>query len=139
MERGKMKSLTDGAELLAALFVHALNASGQPCVQLWTACVGSCVAILCDAEGKPARVTEPHLTRKESARLEEVGFKVAADGSAEVAFAEVGEHRPSSLFKLPAMRLLGGRPFKTAGERALVTGKVDVKQAREWRCVAGEE
>lgn len=139
MERAKMKSLTDGVEVLAALFVHALNTSGQPCVQLWTGCLGTCVCILCDAEGRPVRLTEPHATRRESARLQEAGFKVAPDGAAEVAFAEVGEHRPSTLFQLPATRLLGGRPFKTAGERSPVTARADVSRTREWRCVAGEE
>jgi CspA family cold shock protein len=114
MERAKMKSLTDGAEVMAALFVHALNSSGQPCVQLWVASVGACTILLCGTDGQAVRVAEPQTTAKERAKLVDAGYNVNADGSAEVAFAEVGEHKPTSLFKLPAARLLGARPFKTS-------------------------
>merc|ERR1712048_767663 len=50
-------------------------------------------------------------------------------------------NRPSSYFRLPASRLIGGRPFKTvkAREKQAVISKPEVKQSREWRCVAGEE
>jgi len=138
MERAKMKSLTDGAELTLGLFVHALNESGQPCVQLWVANLGTSVALLCSAEGAAIRLCEPQTTKKERAKLEEAGFKVAEDGSAEVAFAEEGSHKPSSFFKLPAARLIGGRPFKTS-KKSPVHAKADIKKVREWRCVAGEE
>merc|ERR1719210_872423 len=90
MERAKMKTLTDGAEVTVALFVHALNASGQPCVQLWIASAGTCVALLCNTDGHPVRIIEPQTTAKERAKLEDAGFKVSENGSAEVAFAEVG-------------------------------------------------
>merc|ERR1719215_2071552 len=133
-----MKSLTDGAEITVALFVHALNASGQPCVQLWIANTGTNVVLLCNSEGVPVRVSEPHTTKKERAKLEEAGYKVSESGEAEVAFAEPGEHKPSSMFKLPAMRLIGGRPFKTS-KKSFVTGRPDVRKVREWRCIAGEE
>lgn len=136
MERATMKSLTDGAELAVALFVHALNSSGQPCVQLWIATVGGCAAILCTAEGTAARVNDPHTTKKHKAKLEEAGFKVAESGKVEVAFAESGN--VFKMFKLPAMRLIGGRPFKTSKKTPIV-GKPDVKMVREWRCVAGED
>jgi len=138
MERAKMKSLTDGAEVALALFVHALNASGQPCVQLWLGNLGACVALLCSTDGQPVRIVEPHTTKKEQAKLEEVGYKVSDLGVAEVAFAEVGEHKPTSTFTLPASRLLGGRPFKTS-KKSPVHARPDVRKAREWRCVAGEE
>jgi len=138
MERAKMKSLTDGAEVSLALFVHALNASGQPCVQLWLANLGASVVLLCSNDGQPVRVAEPYATSKERAKLEEAGYKVGDDGAAEVAFAEVGEHKPTSMFKLPATRLIGGRPFKTS-KKTPVLGRPDVRKVREWRCVAGEE
>mmetsp|Transcript_41751 Transcript_41751/g.104924 ORF Transcript_41751/g.104924 Transcript_41751/m.104924 type:complete len:457 (+) Transcript_41751:93-1463(+) len=138
MDRAKMKSLTDGAELLLGLFVHALNGSGQPCVQLWIASTGTCAPLLCSAEGLPARLLEPQTTKKERAKLEDAGFKVSEDGAAEVAFAEVGEHKPSSIYKLPAARLIGGRPFKTS-KKSPVHARPEIKKAREWRCVAGEE
>mmetsp|Transcript_4385 Transcript_4385/g.7779 ORF Transcript_4385/g.7779 Transcript_4385/m.7779 type:complete len:457 (+) Transcript_4385:43-1413(+) len=137
MERAKMKSLTDGAEVTAALFVHALNSSGQPCVQLWLASTGASVAVLCSHEGVAQRVLEPHSTKKAVDALKEAGFYVTDAGKADVAFAEVGQNKPSTLFRLPAMRLIGGRPFKSA--RSPVTAKVEVKKVREWRCVAGEE
>lgn len=138
MERAKMKSLTDGAEVSLALFVHALNAAGQPCVQLWTACVGTVAIYLCSAEGLQVRVSEPHRTAKAKQALEDAGFKVSESGSVEVAFAEVGEHRPTTAFKLPAARLIGGRPFKTS-KKSPVLAKPEIKKAKEWRCVAGEE
>jgi len=138
MDRAKMKSLTDGAEVVSALFVHALNASGQPCVQLWTANLGACVVLLCNTDGQPARICEPFAVAKERVRLIEAGFKVGDGGEAEVAFAEVGEHKPTSIFKLPATRLLGGRPFKTS-KKSPVHARPDVQMVREWRCVAGEE
>jgi len=139
MERAKMKSLTDGAEVMLCLFVHALNASGQPCVQLWTASAGTLVGILCDTEGRAARINEPHATKGHGSTFEKAGFKVLEDGAVEVAFAEVGDHRPSSMFRLPSTRLIGGRPFKTAGERSPVHARAKVQKAKEWRCVAGEE
>jgi len=138
MERAKMKSLTDGAEMLLALFVHALNASGQPCVQLWIASTGTCVALLCSADGHPTLLNEPQTTKKERAKLEEVGFKLSDEGKAEVAFAEVGDHKPTTWFELPAARLIGGRPFKTS-RKTPVHAKPEVKKVKEWRCVAGEE
>mmetsp|Transcript_57921 Transcript_57921/g.152532 ORF Transcript_57921/g.152532 Transcript_57921/m.152532 type:complete len:459 (-) Transcript_57921:61-1437(-) len=138
MERAKMKSLTDGAEACVCLFVHALNASGQPCVQLWVAGAGNLTVLMCSAEGKVVRALEPHSTRKAKDVLEKAAFIVDADGNAEVAFAEVGTNRPSQAFKLPASRLIGGRPFKTSG-KSPVTAKPEVKRVREWRCVAGEE
>jgi len=139
MERAKMKTLTDGAEVTLALFVHALNASGQPCVQLWTACMGTCVVLLCNSDGQAVRAMEPHATKKERARLTEAGFNVKEDGSAEVAFAEVGEHKPTSTFRLPATRLIGGRPFKTNKAKAVVHARPEIKKVHEWRCIAGEE
>lgn len=139
MERAKMKSLTDGAEVMLCLFVHALNPSGQPCVQLWTATAGTMVCILCDTEGRPVRVSEPHATKAHGAAFEKAGFKVLEDGAVEVAFAEVGDNRPSSMFSLPSTRLIGGRPFKTAGDRSPVHARPKVQKAKEWRCVAGEE
>lgn len=138
IERAKMKSLTDGAEITLALFVHALNVSGQPCVQLWLASTGTNVVLLCNDDGVPVRVSEPHSTKKERAKLEEAGYHVSANGTAEVVFAEQGEHKPSSMFKLPAMRLIGGRPFKTS-KRSPVSAKPDIRKVREWRCTAGEE
>mmetsp|Transcript_65826 Transcript_65826/g.140840 ORF Transcript_65826/g.140840 Transcript_65826/m.140840 type:complete len:459 (-) Transcript_65826:22-1398(-) len=138
MERAKMKSLTDGAQVSLALFVHGLNASGQPCVQLWTGTVGTCVLLLCSAEGAAVRLTEPHSTKKARAKLEEAGYKVSDSGSVEVAFAEAGVNKPSTYFKLPAMRLIGGRPFKTSKKSPILAGP-EVKKAKEWRCVAGEE
>mmetsp|Transcript_72066 Transcript_72066/g.168822 ORF Transcript_72066/g.168822 Transcript_72066/m.168822 type:complete len:456 (+) Transcript_72066:66-1433(+) len=137
MERAKMKSLTDGAEVTAALFVHALNASGQPCVQLWIANCGASVVALCSHEGVPVRVVEPYTTQKASAALKEVGFNVTDSGKVDVSFAEVGQSRPSQIFRMPASRLIGGRPFKTT--RSPVVGQPSVKKVREWRCVAGEE
>mmetsp|Transcript_43479 Transcript_43479/g.114694 ORF Transcript_43479/g.114694 Transcript_43479/m.114694 type:complete len:458 (-) Transcript_43479:58-1431(-) len=138
MERAKMKSFTDGAEVTVALYVHALNSGGQPCVQLWMANVGTCVAILCGTEGEPIRLTEPHSVAKARPKLVDAGFKVGDGGVVEVSFAEVGEHKPSSYFKLPGSRLIGGRPFKTSS-KAPVHARPDIKKAREWRCVAGEE
>lgn len=138
MERAKMKSLTDGAELCVCLFVHALNASGQPCVQLWTANAGNMVVMLCNSEGKAVRVTEPHSTKKVRDTLDKAGYKVDEEGNCEVAFAEVDKHRPTQAFKLPAARLIGGRPFKTSAKSPIVA-KPEVKKVREWRCVAGEE
>jgi len=138
IERAKNKSLTDGAEVTAALFVHALNSSGQPCVQLWIATTGASVVMLCSHEGNALRVMEPHSTAKARDKLVEAGFNVSASGKAEVAFAEAGQHRPSQSFVLPASRLIGGRPFKPS-QKSPVTSKPDVKKVREWRCVAGEE
>jgi len=138
MERAKNKSLTDGCEAASALFVHALNASGQPCVQVYTAHTGAIVMLLCSAEGNAVRITEPHSTKKDRAMLEEAGFNVSASGKAEVAFAEDGSgNRASVYYKLPATRLIGGRPFKTV--KSPVSAKPEVKKAKEWRCVAGEE
>mmetsp|Transcript_47093 Transcript_47093/g.131374 ORF Transcript_47093/g.131374 Transcript_47093/m.131374 type:complete len:461 (+) Transcript_47093:74-1456(+) len=141
IERAKMKTLTDGAEVLIALFVHALNTAGQPCVQLWLGSTGTCVPLLCSPEGTAVRVMEPQTTKKERAKLVEAGFEVNDDGVAKVAFAEVNQHKPSTLFRLPAARLIGGRPFKTvkAREKQAVHAKPDVKRVREWRCVAGED
>lgn len=141
MERAKMKSLTDGAEVTVGLFVHALNSSGQPCVQLWLAGSGTCVPLLCDANGNASRLLEPHSTKKARAKLEEVGFEVSESGSARVSFAEDAVNKPSTIFRLPAARLIGGRPFKTtkAREKQAVTAAPDVKKVREWRCVAGED
>lgn len=133
-----MKSLTDGSEVALALFVHALNASGQPCVQLWVACAGACCAIVCDAEGNATRVSEPQTTKKSRAQLEEAGYNVSESGVAEVAFAEVGQNKPSSYYRLPAARLIGGRPFKTS-KKSPIHAKPEVKKVREWRCVAGED
>jgi len=138
MERAKMKSLTDGAEVTACLFVHALNASGQPCVQLWVASTASSVVLLCNSEGQAVRVMEPHAPKKVRDVLDKAGYKVDDEGNAEVAFAEVGQHKPSSMFKLPSSRLIGGRPFKTSA-KAAVHARPEVKKVREWRCVAGEE
>lgn len=138
MERAKMKSLTDGAEVTAALFVHALNSSGQPVVQLWIASTGASVPVLCSAEGNPVRLVEPHTTVKARAALVDAGFNVSDRGTVDVAFAEVGEHKPTSSFRLPASRLIGGRPFKTS-KKTPILAKPEVKKAREWRCVAGEE
>eukprot|EP00440_Ansanella_granifera_P014950 gb/GFBE01016251.1/.p1 GENE.gb/GFBE01016251.1/~~gb/GFBE01016251.1/.p1 ORF type:complete len:458 (+),score=129.15 gb/GFBE01016251.1/:1-1374(+) len=138
MERAKMKSLTDGAEVTAALFVHALNSSGQPCVQLWVANCGASVVALCSHEGNAVRIMEPSTTKKAKAALEEAGFNVNEDGvKTEVAWAEVGQNRPTQYLRVPAARLIGGRPFKT--NRSPVTGKAEVKKVKEWRCVAGEE
>jgi len=137
MERAKMKSLTDGAEVTAALFVHALNSSGQPCVQLWIASTGASVVVLCSHEGVAQRVMEPHSTKKAVDTLKEAGFYVTDSGRVDVSFAEAGQHKPSQLFRLPATRLIGGRPFKSA--RSPVTAKVEAKKVKEWRCVAGEE
>lgn len=138
MQKAKMKNLTDGAEITAALYVHALNSSGQPCVQLWIASTGACVVLLCSHEGVPLRGMEPHDTKKGRAKLEEAGFNVNERGSASVVFAEVGENmRNASVYKLPAARVLGGRPFKSA--KSPVHAKAEVKKVREWRCVAGEE
>jgi len=137
MERAKMKSVTDGAEVAAALFVHALNAAGQPCVQLWLAHTGTCIVLACNSEGDAVRLCEPHRTAKESTKLTQAGYEVADDGTAEVAFAEVGQNKPSSKYTLPGMRLLGGRPFKTP--KSPVNAKPEVKKVREWKCVAGEE
>lgn len=138
IERAKMKSLTDGAEIMLGLFVHALDASGRPCVQLWIASVGSSVALLCSADGAPVRLNEPHVVKKERESLEAAGFKVSDSGVAEVAFAEQGQHKPSSTFKLPSARLLGGRPFKTS-RRSPVTAEPTIRKVKEWRCVSGEE
>jgi len=138
IERAKMKSLTDGAEVSLSLFVHALNASGQPCVQLWQCGVGGAVPILCTAEGMPVRLLEPHTTKKATQQLEEAGYIVSENGTPQTVFAEVGQHKPTDMFKLPAMRLMGGRPFKTS-KRSPVHGKAEVRKVREWRCVAGEE
>lgn len=138
LQRAKMKNLTDGAEVIAALYVHALNSSGQPCVQLWVASTGACVALLCSHDGVPSRVMEPHATKKELPRLEEAGFHVNEKGSASVVFAEVGENmRTASVYKLPAARLIGGRPFKSV--KSPVHAKAEVKKVKEWRCIAGEE
>jgi len=137
MERAKMKTITDASEMAAVLFVHALNSSGQPCVQVFVANAGTNVVLLCTGDGNSVRISEPHTTAKEQARLLDAGFNVDANGIAEVAFAEVGEHRPKSAFRLPASRLIGGRPFKTA--KSPVSSRPDVRKAREWRCVAGEE
>ncbi|CAE8641929.1 unnamed protein product [Polarella glacialis] len=138
MERAKMKSFTDGAEVTIALFVHALNSSGQPCVQLWMGNLGANVVVLINSEGMPVRVMEPHTTVKARALLEQAGFNVSERGTVDVAFAEVGEHRPTTAFRLPASRLIGGRPFKTS-KTSPVTAKPEVKKVREWKCVAGEE
>eukprot|EP00913_Durusdinium_trenchii_P035140 g32874.t1 len=141
MERAKMKSLTDGAEVTAILFVHALNASGQPCVQLWIASCGASVVLLCSHEGMASRALEPHSTQKASQALKEVGFNVSDTGKVEVSFAEVGQLRclavEVQIFRMPAARLIGGRPFKTG--KSPVVGQPTVKKVREWRCVAGEE
>ncbi|CAL1146250.1 unnamed protein product [Cladocopium goreaui] len=137
MERAKMKSLTDGAEVTAVLFVHALNASGQPCVQLWVASCGASVVVLCSHEGNPVRALEPHGTQKVSAALKDLGFNVTESGKVEVSFAEVGQLKPSQIFRMPASRLIGGRPFKTG--KSPVQGQATVKKVKEWRCVAGEE
>merc|ERR1711908_67683 len=110
---GKMKSFTDGAEVCVALFVHALNAAGQPCVQMWLGNAGTCVPLLCSADGSAVRIMEPHSTKKERAKLKEVGFDVSDTGVAKVAFAEVGKNTLSTIFRLPGTRLIGGRPFKT--------------------------
>merc|ERR1740117_1897685 len=137
MERAKNKGQTDGCEASAALFVHALNASGQPCVQVYTGQTGACVMIVCTSEGQAVRLNEPHSTKKEGARakLEEAGYNVSASGKVEVAFSE--GTRATEYYHLPATRLLGGRPFKTV--RSPVSSKPEVKKVREWRCVAGED
>mmetsp|Transcript_42534 Transcript_42534/g.97488 ORF Transcript_42534/g.97488 Transcript_42534/m.97488 type:complete len:461 (-) Transcript_42534:61-1443(-) len=137
LERAKMKSITDGAEVTAALFVHALNSAGQPCVQLWLAQAGTSIVLACNSEGESVRLCDPHSTSKERTRLTQAGYEVNDSGVAEVAFAEVGQNRPSSIYTLPGMRLLGGRPFKTP--KSPVQAKPEVKKAREWKCVAGEE
>jgi cold shock CspA family protein/serine/threonine protein phosphatase PrpC len=138
MAHAKNKSQTDGCEASAVLLVHALNASGQPCVQVYTANAGASVVLLCSPEGHPVRVTEPHSTKKETAKLEEAGYRVSESGKAEVAFAEAGQGlRNTVYYKLPAMRVLGARPFKTP--RSPVIAKTEVKKIKEWRCVAGEE
>jgi cold shock CspA family protein/serine/threonine protein phosphatase PrpC len=141
IERAKNKSLTDGAEVMVGLFVHALNSSGQPCVQLWCAGTGTCVPLLCDASGTAVRLMEPHSTKKARAKLEEVGFDVNESGVAKVSFAEDAVNKPSTIFRLPAVRMIGGRPFKTtkAREKQAVHAVPDVKKVREWRCVAGED
>jgi len=141
MERAKMKSLTDGAEVMVGLFVHALNSSGQPCVQLWCANAGTCVPLLCDANGIASRLLDPHSTKKAREKLEEVGFEVSDNGTAKVSFAEDAVNKPSTIYRLPAARLIGGRPFKTtkAREKQAVHAVPDVKKVREWRCVAGED
>lgn len=138
MERAKMKSMTDGSEISLSLFVHALNSAGQPCVQLWQCGVGAAVPILCSAEGMPVRLQEPHSTKKARQQLEEAGYLFTDSGVPQTVFAEVGQHKPTDMFKLPAARLVGGRPFKTS-KKAPVTAKPDIKKVREWRCVAGEE
>lgn len=138
MERAQMKSITDGAQVSLSLFVHALNTAGQPCVQLWQCGVGGAVPILCNAEGMAARLLEPHTTKKATQQLEEAGYVVSESGTAQVVFAEVGQHKPTDMFKLPAMRLIGGRPFKTS-KKSPVHSKAEVRKVREWRCVAGEE
>lgn len=127
----------DGAEVTAVLFVHALNASGQPCVQLWVASCGASVVVLCSHEGNPVRALEPHGTQKVSAALKDLGFNVTESGKVEVSFAEVGQLKPSQIFRMPASRLIGGRPFKTG--KSPVQGQATVKKVKEWRCVAGEE
>jgi len=137
MERAKMKSLTDGAEVTAVLFVHALNASGQPCVQLWIASCGASVVVLCSHEGVANRAVEPHGTQKVSGALKDLGFNVTESGKVEVSFAEVGQLKSSQIFRMPASRLIGGRPFKTG--KSPVQGSPAVKKVKEWRCVAGEE
>lgn len=138
MERARMKSLTDGSEVAVSLFVHALNASGQPCVQLWAASIGACCILACDSEGRAVRLSEPQTTKKSRQLLEDAGFIVGETGVAQVAFAEVGEHKPSSMFRLPAARLVGGRPFKTS-KKSPIDARPEVKKVKEWRCVAGEE
>lgn len=137
MERAKMKSLTDGAEVTAVLFVHALNASGQPCVQLWIASCGASVVVLCSHEGVANRAVEPHGTQKVSGALKDLGFNVTESGKVEVSFSEVGQLKSSQIFRMPASRLIGGRPFKTG--KSPVQGSPAVKKVKEWRCVAGEE
>jgi CspA family cold shock protein len=142
MGKAKNKNLTDGAEVLVALFVHALNSAGQPCVQVWIGTTGTCVPLLCTSDGAAVRLSEPHATKKERAKLAEVGFDVGEDGSAKVAFAEVGTAMNlSKMYKLPATRLIGGRPFKTtkALQKQAVHARADVKKVKEWRCVGGEE
>merc|ERR1711988_318861 len=49
--------------------------------------------------------------------------------------------RVAKRFKLPAARLIGGRPFKTvkAKQKGAVQSVPEVKKVREWRCVAGED
>lgn len=137
MERAKNKSLTDGCQAASALFVHALNAAGQPCVQVYTINASACAIILCSAEGHPVRITEPFETKKQRVSLEQAGYNVSESGKAEVAFAEANQTRNVTYYKLPSMRIVGGRPFKTG--KSPVVAKPDVKKVREWRCVAGEE
>lgn len=142
MERAKNKSLIDGAEVSVVLFVHALNAAGQPCVQLWIAGAGTCTPLLCSSEGVASRVMEPHSTKKGKAALLEVGFDVNEDtGVAKAAFGDVGSGRPAQIYKIPATRMIGGRPFKTtkALEKQAIHARPEVKKVKEWRCVAGEE
>eukprot|EP00933_Yihiella_yeosuensis_P063456 TRINITY_DN66610_c0_g1_i1.p1 TRINITY_DN66610_c0_g1~~TRINITY_DN66610_c0_g1_i1.p1 ORF type:complete len:458 (+),score=128.50 TRINITY_DN66610_c0_g1_i1:146-1519(+) len=138
IEWAKNKSVTDGAEVTAALFVHALNASGQPVVQLWVASSGASVVLLCSAEGHAVRAMEPRTTAKARGPLSDAGFNVTERGTVDVAFAEAGQHKPSQAFRLPAAKLVGGRPFKTSKLTPVVAAP-DVKKVREWRCVAGEE
>eukprot|EP00929_Paragymnodinium_shiwhaense_P013983 TRINITY_DN121839_c0_g1_i1.p1 TRINITY_DN121839_c0_g1~~TRINITY_DN121839_c0_g1_i1.p1 ORF type:complete len:467 (+),score=133.01 TRINITY_DN121839_c0_g1_i1:106-1506(+) len=144
MTRAKMKSFTDGAEVTVALLVHALDASGRPCVQLWAAGTGTSVLMLCSADGTPVRILEPHATKKHSAKLQEIGFEVKDDGETKVAFTEDGAATRLGVtqqYRLPATRLIGGRPFKTtkAMQKGAVSATPDIKKAKEWRCVAGEE
>lgn len=144
MTRAKMKSLTDGAEVSVALLVHALDAAGRPCVQLWVASTGCSAMFLCSADGSPVRLMEPHSTKKQRAKLLEVGFEVKDDGETKVAFTEDGAATRLGVtqqYRLPASRLIGGRPFKTtkALQKGAVTATPEVKKAKEWRCVAGEE
>jgi hypothetical protein len=134
IDRAKNKSLTDGAEVMAALFVHALNSAGQPCVQLHIGGTGTCVPLLCSSEGVATRVMEPHVTKKEKTKLIEVGFDVNAAGEAKCTFGDAGFNKLTTIYKLPACRLIGGRPFKTvkALQKGAVSAKPDVKQAKEW-------
>jgi len=137
MERARNKSLTDGCQASGALFVHALNESGQPCVQVYTMNAGACAIIVCSSEGQPQRIAEPFTTKKEMAALIQAGYNVNQDsGKAEVA-GEAGTNRLTAYYKLPAARLIGGTPFKT--KKSPVVATAEVKKQREWRCVAGED
>lgn len=139
MERMTMKRLTHGAEALIAVFVHCLNNAGQPCVQLHIANVGTCVAMLCSGNGHATRISTGNPAKKQKDALEKAGLEVDADGMVTAAFAEEGKNKPNERFTMGSARLIGGRPFKTAKAKEIITAEPNSSKAREWRCVSGED